>query len=219
MVAVFFWLSDAVHHSSISCLADSNAVKRIQKQNLQEHLRFHSEQWISERTKDLLRHCLKRHFCLFLFGPPNFLISYNTQKKIVKQWKIKKGRNRIRYFWNWDIKVIGAAIKLKHMFHLNEWSPRWSVVTSCESDLKADNGRTTRKFKLRWSATVRLSFLRWVGEGGYWTWDLAITRQTLYRLSYLAPLKIWNASRICVSPLRRGHVNHLCIVPILLKWL
>ena len=28
--------------------------------------------------------------------------------------------------------------------------------------------------------------------------------------------KIWNASRICVSSLRRGHANLLCIVPILL---
>ena len=27
--------------------------------------------------------------------------------------------------------------------------------------------------------------------------------------------KIWNASRICVSSLRRGHANLLCIVPIL----
>ena len=35
-------------------------------------------------------------------------------------------------------------------------------------------------------------------------------------------LKIWNASQICVSSLRRGHANCLCIVPILvhvlLKW-
>ena len=35
-------------------------------------------------------------------------------------------------------------------------------------------------------------------------------------------LKIWNASRICVSSLRRGHANLLCIVPILVyvlpKW-
>ncbi len=34
--------------------------------------------------------------------------------------------------------------------------------------------------------------------------------------------KIWNASRFCVSSLRRGHANLLCIVPILLyvppKW-
>ena len=28
-------------------------------------------------------------------------------------------------------------------------------------------------------------------------------------------VKIWNASRICVSSLRRGHANLLCIVPIL----
>ena len=28
-------------------------------------------------------------------------------------------------------------------------------------------------------------------------------------------LKIWNASQICVSSLRRGHANLLCVVPIL----
>ena len=28
--------------------------------------------------------------------------------------------------------------------------------------------------------------------------------------------KIWNASRFCVSSLRRGHANLLCIVPILI---
>ena len=33
--------------------------------------------------------------------------------------------------------------------------------------------------------------------------------------SFHMPLKIWNASRICVSFLRRGHANLLCIVPIL----
>ena len=30
-----------------------------------------------------------------------------------------------------------------------------------------------------------------------------------------AVLKMWNASRFCVSSLRRGHANLLCIVPIL----
>ena len=30
-----------------------------------------------------------------------------------------------------------------------------------------------------------------------------------------ADLKMWNASRFCVSSLRRGHANLLCIVPIL----
>ena len=34
-------------------------------------------------------------------------------------------------------------------------------------------------------------------------------------LVYCNGLKIWNASRICVSSLRRGHANLLCIVPIL----
>ena len=31
----------------------------------------------------------------------------------------------------------------------------------------------------------------------------------------LADAKMWNASRFCVSSLRRGHANLLCIVPIL----
>ena len=30
-----------------------------------------------------------------------------------------------------------------------------------------------------------------------------------------AAQKMWNASRFCVSSLRRGHANLLCIVPIL----
>ena len=30
-----------------------------------------------------------------------------------------------------------------------------------------------------------------------------------------AEVKMWNASRFCVSSLRRGHANLLCIVPIL----
>ena len=33
---------------------------------------------------------------------------------------------------------------------------------------------------------------------------------------HLRLLKIWNASRICVSSLRRSHANLLCIVPILI---
>ena len=34
-------------------------------------------------------------------------------------------------------------------------------------------------------------------------------------IRYFDKEKIWNASRICVSSLRRGHANLLCIVPIL----
>jgi hypothetical protein len=32
---------------------------------------------------------------------------------------------------------------------------------------------------------------------------------------YVAVTKMWNASRFCVSSLRRGHANLHCIVPIL----
>ena len=38
---------------------------------------------------------------------------------------------------------------------------------------------------------------------------------TKYDTTDLKKEKIWNASRICVSSLRRGHANLLCIVPIL----
>ena len=34
-------------------------------------------------------------------------------------------------------------------------------------------------------------------------------------LLFIYFFKIWNASRICVSSLRRGHANLLCIVPVL----
>ena len=37
----------------------------------------------------------------------------------------------------------------------------------------------------------------------------------LYWFCHTLTWKIWNASRICVSSLRRGHANLLCIVPIL----
>ena len=38
-----------------------------------------------------------------------------------------------------------------------------------------------------------------------------ITKWISYTYTYI-PIKIWNASRICVSSLRRGHANLLCIV-------
>ena len=43
-----------------------------------------------------------------------------------------------------------------------------------------------------------------------------------WRIPAKTKAKSWNASRICVSSLRRGHANLLCIVPILVyappKW-
>ena len=43
--------------------------------------------------------------------------------------------------------------------------------------------------------------------------DTNVVALAVFYYSY--PWKIWNASRICVSSLRRGHANLLCIVPIL----
>ena len=40
-------------------------------------------------------------------------------------------------------------------------------------------------------------------------------RMQACRHAWAGMRKIWNASRICVSSLRRGHANLLCIVPIL----
>ena len=37
----------------------------------------------------------------------------------------------------------------------------------------------------------------------------------IYKKYFHADAKMWNASRFCVSSLRRGHANLLCIVPIL----
>ena len=43
--------------------------------------------------------------------------------------------------------------------------------------------------------------------------NFSLTRKSFFCVNFF--LKIWNASRICVSSLRRGHANLLCIVPIL----
>ena len=43
--------------------------------------------------------------------------------------------------------------------------------------------------------------------------DTNVVARAVFHCNY--PWKIWNASRICVSSLRRGHANLLCIVPIL----
>ena len=43
----------------------------------------------------------------------------------------------------------------------------------------------------------------------------AFVRMQACRHAWAGMRKIWNASRICVSSLRRGHANLLCIVPIL----
>ena len=44
-------------------------------------------------------------------------------------------------------------------------------------------------------------------------------RELVFKPQYVHPghemSKMWNASRFCVSSLRRGHANLLCIVPIL----
>uniref|UniRef100_T1KXM5 Uncharacterized protein n=1 Tax=Tetranychus urticae TaxID=32264 RepID=T1KXM5_TETUR len=39
--------------------------------------------------------------------------------------------------------------------------------------------------------------------------------QDIYQFRCRLFKKMWNASRFCVSSLRRGHANLLCIVPIL----
>ena len=41
------------------------------------------------------------------------------------------------------------------------------------------------------------------------------SKKCLLEQQFTTLLKMWNASRFCVSSLRRGHANLLCIVPIL----
>ena len=65
--------------------------------------------------------------------------------------------------------------------------------------------------------------MRWVGAGLYFFFFFFFLFYLLYSVgSEGLKKKIWNASRICVSSLRRGHANLLCIVPILVyvlpKW-
>ena len=52
--------------------------------------------------------------------------------------------------------------------------------------------------------------------GKNWTRCYQSTSQSFCVFVMSFKSKIWNASRICVSSLRRGHANLLCIVPILI---
>ena len=42
-----------------------------------------------------------------------------------------------------------------------------------------------------------------------------LSKFNIYALVYCIGVKIWNVSWICMSSLHRGHVNLLCIIPIL----
>ncbi len=46
-------------------------------------------------------------------------------------------------------------------------------------------------------------------------WKLKFIRNNIINRGSMRTQKMWNASRFCVSSLRRGHANLLCIVPIL----
>ena len=73
--------------------------------------------------------------------------------------------------------------------------------------------------KQRWNKGETKVKQRWNNPGtGYLESSCMIQKHIdLYMkcLSCDKVQKIWNASRICVSSLRRGHANLLCIVPIL----
>ena len=52
-----------------------------------------------------------------------------------------------------------------------------------------------------------------LGYGNFRLWLIA--RSKVHIFAKMTNAKVWNASRFCVSSLRRGHANLLCIVPIL----
>ncbi len=60
---------------------------------------------------------------------------------------------------------------------------------------------------------------RWVSNSSLWQLKNGITvTNFFFRVLRVKSIKkIWNASRFCVSSLRRGHANLLCIVPILVN--
>ena len=84
-----------------------------------------------------------------------------------------------------------------------------TVAMACARDSRkqARNSEQRRTTSNRCSSAVigrRKMISRVIGWKSLWGCELPSGEK-----------KIWNASRICVSSLRRGHANLLCIVPIL----
>ena len=59
--------------------------------------------------------------------------------------------------------------------------------------------------------TARVSFVSFTVPSNIIIWFYSMQK---FRVCFFRS-KMWNASRFCVSSLRRGHANLLCIVPIL----
>lgn len=71
--------------------------------------------WVNNSLTKL-RHCLSLHFCLILFGPPNFFISCQSKKK--KKYALSNQRGETLSTWVFDMHAntfeINMCISLWH---------------------------------------------------------------------------------------------------------
>ena len=104
--------------------------------------------------------------------------------------------------------IIGFRMCLAHgnssncnMNH-SQFYPYWVLSCKQNSRINFKVPRDTKLWDAFWSTNKVLMNLRNV-------WLFYFQKELFFLFFF-----IWNASRICVSSLRRGHANLLCIVPI-----
>ena len=129
-----------------------------------------------------------------------------------KQVQLK--RQKLAFYFSvstFFVDVVRLKSKYKHPSHTGvkprTWDWKSSVLSSALSELLLIIGE-----KETTSMTVPMS----------WSWVRIPESVFIFSIFLSQPinwssagLKMWNASRFCVSSLRRGHANLLCIVPIL----
>ena len=118
-----------------------------------------------------------------------------------------------------EVKVVPRWLSVKKQFSLLMLEMQvQSLVQEDHLESEMATHSSILAWKIPWTeepGRLQPMTLQRIGHDLAWArwWSLLILTRSFF--------KIWNASRICVSSLRRGHAN-LCIIPILVyvlpKW-
>ena len=114
-----------------------------------------------------------------------------------------------------------TIIKRKKKRALVGFEPRaWQIIQQFYCSVHVYNYCTNFQCQMRACLQAWQQQMTWAGRKWHFTpcaTKLTFSWQKVICLvsASIQDAKMWNASRICVSSLRRGHANLLCIVPIL----